>query len=90
MTAKIRVICFQEDGGVWIAQALEHDICVQADTLDDLYGRIEVAVRLECENGSLDHIAPAPQHFQRMWDRQSGSFTPFGGNDERYELALAA
>lgn len=86
---KLRVICYQEHG-VWLAQGLEHDICVQADTLDDLYGRFEVAVRLECENDSLDHIGPSPEHFQRMWDKQSGGFTPMGAVDERYELALAA
>lgn len=89
MSQKLRVICYQ-DQGVWLAQGLEHDICVQADTLDDLYGRFEVAVRLECEDGGLDHIPAAPEHFQRMWDRKSGGFAPAGANDDRYELALAA
>ncbi|MFD2056460.1 hypothetical protein ACFSQT_27145 [Mesorhizobium calcicola] len=89
MNQKLRVICYQ-DHGVWLAQGLEHDICVQAETLDDLCGRLEVAVRLECEDGGLDHIGPAPEHFQRMWDRKSGNFTPMGSNAGEYELALAA
>jgi hypothetical protein len=61
-------VIFYRDGEKWLAQAIERDICVQADTLDDLYGRFEVAVRLECdEKGSLDHIPAAPVHFERMW-----------------------
>jgi hypothetical protein len=43
------------------------------------------------DNGGLDHIAPAPQHFQRMWDKKSGVFTPEGASDDApYELTLAA
>jgi len=89
MTEKLRVI-FYQDHGVWLAQGLEHDICVQADTLDDLYGRFEVAVRLESENGKLDHLPVAPDYYQRMWDRKSGSFSPEHGNNDMYEVALAA
>ncbi|EKF20109.1 hypothetical protein [Nitratireductor pacificus] len=89
MSEKLRVICYQ-DHGVWLAQALEHDICVQADSLDDLYGRLEVAVRLESESGGLDNIAPAPAHFQRMWDKKAGSYTPMSANSDHYEMALAA
>lgn len=89
MSEKLRVIIYQ-DHGVWLAQALEHDICVQADSLDDLYGRFQVAVRLECVDGKLDHIAPAPEHFQRMWDKKAGSYKPAAANDDYYEMALAA
>ncbi|RWB77483.1 MAG: hypothetical protein EOQ50_05345 [Mesorhizobium sp.] len=88
MTEKLRVICYQ-DHGIWLAQGLEHDICVQADTLDDLYGRFEVAARLECKDGKLDHLPEAPEYYHRMWDRQSGSFSPQGASD-LYEVALAA
>jgi hypothetical protein len=86
---KIRVIVFQE-GEAWIAQGLERDICVQASSLDDVYGRFEVAVRLECEDGSLDHIDAAPLHFQELWDKQSGKYQPKHIDLNKYDIALAA
>jgi len=90
MTDTIRVI-FYQDGEKWLAQAIEHDICVQADKLDDLYGRFEVAVRLECdETGSLDHIPSAPDHFEQLWQRKAGSFTPAHVASGKYEVGLAA
>ena len=90
MTDSIRVI-FYQDGERWLAQAIEHDICVQANKLDDLYGRFEVAVRLECdESGSLDHIPAAPEHFERLWEKKAGSFTPAHVIDAKYEVGLAA
>lgn len=72
MSDRIRVIFFKE-GDAWIAQGLEHDICVQASSLDDLYGRFEVAVRIESEAGSLGHIGKAPTYFHELWERRSGS-----------------
>lgn len=90
MTEKLRVICFQEES-LWLAQILEHDICVQAESLDDLAARLEVAVRLECEEtGNLDHIPAAPAHFEKMWDRNAGGFTPDFGKPEMYDVAMAA
>ncbi|NJM30563.1 MAG: hypothetical protein HC855_11070 [Rhizobiales bacterium] len=90
MSDVIRVIFFQ-DGDAWLAQGLEHDICVQADTLDELYGRFEVAVRLESEpSGNLDHIGEAPKHFFDLWEKRSGSFTPRNAKSESFEFAMAA
>jgi hypothetical protein len=90
MSKTIRVIFFQE-GETWLAQGLEHDICVQAATLDELYGRFEVAVCLESEpTGNLDHIEKAPDHFFKLWDRRSGSYSPIGVTDSHFEMALAA
>lgn len=90
MANNLRVIFYRE-GEIWLAQGIEHDICVQADSLDDLYGRFEVAVRLECDKeGKLDHIGEAPSHFKKMWDRKSGDFTPSFMTDRRYEVGLAA
>jgi len=90
MTDSLRVI-FYQDGDKWLAQGIEHDICVQADTLDDLYGRFEVAVRLECsENDSWDRLDPAPDHFEQMWSRKSGEFKPSNLTNPRYEVGVAA
>ena len=90
MSNKIRVIFFQGEDA-WVAQGLERDICVQADTLDDLYGRFEVAVRLEKDkSGKLDHIGKAPKHFFKLWDRRSGSYTPTTEYDATLEFGVAA
>lgn len=86
---KIRVIVFQE-GDAWLAQGLEHDICVQASTLDDVYGRFEVAVRLECDEGSLAHIEAAPVHFFELWDKRAGEYKPNHIDVAKYDMALAA
>lgn len=90
MSDKIRVIFYQEHG-LWLAQGLEKDICVQADKLDDLYGRFEVAARLECaETENLDHIGKAPKHFWDMWERKSGGFKPSKATNDQFEVGLAA
>ena len=90
MTDTIRVI-FYRDGEKWLGQAIEHDICVQANNLDDLYGRFEVAVRLECdEHGSLKHIPSAPSHFETMWARKSGNYTPSFMPQSKYDVGVAA
>lgn len=90
MTQKIRVILFQ-DNDLWVAQGLEHDICVQAEKLDDLFGRFEVAVRLESsKDDRLDHIGPAPDHFQKLWNCKSGAFTSENIDPNKYEIGVAA
>ncbi|MFD0916886.1 hypothetical protein ACFQ14_10755 [Pseudahrensia aquimaris] len=87
---KIRVIIFEESTQ-WVAQGLEHDICVQAENLDDLYGRFEVAVRLESEEqGGLDRIPSAPKHFHNLWDKKSGGFLPSNNGGGKYDFGMAA
>lgn len=87
---KIRVIIFYDENQ-WVAQGLERDICVQANRIDDLYGRFEVAVRLECEEeGGLDRIEPAPEYFQNLWENKSGGFTPSNNGGEMYDFGIAA
>ena len=90
MSDTLRVI-FYHDGEKWFAQAMEHDICVQADKLYELYGRFEVAVRLESdEKGSLDHIPAAPPHFEHMWGQKAGAFMPAHVADSKFDVGLAA
>ena len=87
---KIRVVIFSEDDQ-WVAQCLEYDICVQAGDLDDIPGRLSVAVRLEEEahQGDLSKIGKAPKHFFALWDRSSGTYQP-RLVDPGYELAICA
>ena len=64
----IRVVVFKE-GDNWIAQCLEHDICVQAADLDTLRDRVDVAINAEHEHcvssgkDGFSAIPPAPEHF---------------------------
>jgi hypothetical protein len=69
----LRVLVFKE-GESWVAQALEHDICVQADDEETLRKRFEIVVELESQRSSergddrpLGGLTPAPDSFQQMW-----------------------
>lgn len=88
---KIRVVLIEE-GGAWVAQCLEVDVRVQASDLDDVAGRLEVALRLESEahDGDFSKIGPAPQYFQEMWGRTAGSFQPRSVADGPYDMAICA
>src|SRR5579863_7373751 len=74
----IRVIVFQDEG-LWVAQCLEYDICAQAADLDTLMSRLEVVIKAELKESLERHrepfggIEPAPDRFQRMWDRRARS-----------------
>jgi hypothetical protein len=86
---EFRVICFQENG-LFVAQGLEHDICVQAESLEELFGRFEVAVKLESdESGGLNHIDAAPSHFHAKWERRSADLKPRNDNDADYPYTMA-
>lgn len=69
----VRVIAFQE-GGAWIAQCVDFDICTQGADLAQAHRRMRVALRHEAqytkdktgeEFGGLD---PAPDYFAAMYD----------------------
>ena len=57
------VICVEE--GCFIAQCLEHDICVQALNMDDLFARLAITFWAEREN--MANIGPAPQYILDKW-----------------------
>jgi len=72
----MRVLIFRDnDIPVWIGQALEHDLCVQGATPDDVRRRMKL--QIEYYNGSfgweftpvasLDDVPPAPQEFMDKW-----------------------
>ncbi len=90
MTDKIRVILFKE-ADQWLAQGLERDICVQAATLDDLYSRFDLTVRLEEEEaGGLERIGPAPSFFFDLWNKKAGLFNPAGDGNPHFDFGMAA
>lgn len=98
---KIRVIIFPE-ADKWVAQCLEHDICVQADSVEELEPRIQMAVMMDFEESLKVHheafkgIPPAPAYYQTMWERKAtglrGEFVIESSSDGsvKAETALAA
>lgn len=71
---QLRAVIYQE-GPVWIAQGLEIDITAQSDSLPDLPSAF---VRAVAENFAVAHhlghdplssIGPAPERFERMFER---------------------
>ncbi|UGA47226.1 hypothetical protein HU230_0014735 [Bradyrhizobium quebecense] len=82
----LRIVTFK-DGDFWVAQCLEHDVCAQANDLDTLRSRIEVALEAE---SPLERLPAAPAHFFELWDRKS-DFNKSGKSDGfEYEMALCA
>jgi hypothetical protein len=79
--ASLRVVLFRE-GPVWLAQALEHDLGVQAENLKDLILRLDVA--LDLADDSLTERPEAPVYFQHLWPLAAGRFKPDG---DRFDAA---
>lgn len=68
---EIRVVTFQE-GDLFVAQALEVDVCAQGKTPDEALLRLKAALRCEEklaeeEGRSLSDIGPAPQPFHVLY-----------------------
>ncbi len=68
----VRVITFRE-GDMFVAQALEVDVCAQGKTPDEANRRLVATLREEdrlakAENRSVYDIGPAPHPFHVMYD----------------------
>lgn len=91
----LRCVIFRE-GDMWVAQGLEHDICVQGCDIDTLNERLEDTIAAEARyarsigKDDLSHIPPAPDHFFQMYNERSKTTTLKGSDDGRVELALCA
>lgn len=69
----VRVVAFQ-DSGMWIAQCVEYDICVQGADLAQAKRRMKVALDAEArftesEYGeAFKNIDPAPDFYEAIYD----------------------
>jgi hypothetical protein len=79
----LRVVIFREEE-LLVAQCLEHDICVQGDTMEKLKMRFEATLLLEGED--LETIAKAPDRFFDLWDKAESIKT----DDAFTEMRMAA
>ena len=90
MQNTLRVIVFHE-GESWIAQCLEHDICVQAPDLGTLRRRLDMTLHLERENIHL--VEPAPEHYLKLWLETENSISGGDGgtsDTSSYDMKIAA
>jgi hypothetical protein len=78
---RIRVLAF-EDGDGWIAQVIDHDICVRSESLLKLPKVLarEIAANIHVNRRlgmlGLDGIAPAPEHFRTAFEAATNRFIP--------------
>jgi hypothetical protein len=69
----ISAVAFHDEG-VWIAQCIEYDICVSAETLPQLRKTFEhavvanVHVNMKLGRSGLDGIPPAPPKFRDLFN----------------------
>lgn len=99
MMNTVRVVVYGEEGQ-WIAQCLEHDICVQGRDHKTLEKRLQNTLWLELAYAKrigktgLDHLPTAPKHFHEMWkEAQGGGYTKQSSDAAsqlQVEYALAA
>lgn len=72
----LRIVAFQE-GDMWIAQCVEHDICVQAKDVAQLRRRMDVALKIELDDSQAGggepfaDIPPSPNHYAVMFEEAS-------------------
>ena len=81
----VRVLLWKEED-VFLAQCLEHDICVQAPDIETLQRRFEATIAAEGGRGDLESIPPAPEDFQDKW----ASAEAVESDVENTEMRLAA
>jgi hypothetical protein len=68
----LRILIYTK-GDLYIAQCLEHDICVQSNDVDEI--RNLMARQFEYEKskaGGLEAVPAAPDRFFSDWDRTDG------------------
>jgi hypothetical protein len=81
---ELKVVVFKE-ADTWVAQCLDHNVCVQGPDLETVHARMHVALTVEENLGSLPS---APEHFFKLWDRKSGFRENGLADGVKYEMAL--
>ena len=73
---------------MFVGQVLEHDICTQGESVEELAERLDFLIDLEMEErgGTLESIPPAPHEFHEMWD----SSERMNRDYPRFDMAKAA
>ena len=91
----MRVVVFK-DGDLWVAQALEHDLCAQGIDLKTVRARLQMTVSLERayseSNGKqpFEGIDSAPKYFHDLWANASDFSDASSCEDDGIEMKLCA
>ena len=81
-------VLIRKEGDMFVGQCLEHDICSQGASVDELMERLTYTIELErrARDGNLDDIDAAPDEFHQIW----ANARPFVDDGSGHSLALAA
>lgn len=75
-------------GDLYVAQCLEHDICVQSSDVDEIRELMARQFQYEkSQDGGLDAVPAAPQEFFDDWDKTDGDPQKVMINTHDYVLA---
>ncbi|MGH6850070.1 MAG: hypothetical protein ACREDD_06440 [Methylocella sp.] len=89
----ISAIAFHDEG-VWVAQCIEHDIAVSAETLPKLRRAFEkavvanICVNEELGRSGLDGIPPAPSHFRDLFENADIDLHPIKQTPSRVPVEI--
>jgi predicted RNase H-like HicB family nuclease len=83
----MRVLISKEEN-MFVGQCLEHDVCAQGSTMDELMERLVLTICMESDErgGTLDDVEPAPAGYHKLWE----TARRFEGAQNGHQLALAA
>lgn len=74
--SKIRVLVYTDDE-TFVGQCLEHDLCVQAETLTEVLRLLEVQIAYYASKPEgLKQVPPAPEFFEGEWQTTDGDPIP--------------
>jgi hypothetical protein len=86
---KISALAFEDANGGWIAQCIEYDIAVRADTLLHLQKVLErevlanLHVNKKLGRDGLIGIPPAPEPFRKAFEAAKDRFVPHARPDHK-------
>ena len=75
MEIHLSVLIRQEEGGMWFAQCLEHDIAAQGKTLAEVQSRLsltvmgQIVIDIIHDEEPLANIDPAPENFREEFGK---------------------
>ena len=76
MSERVRVIIFRDEG-LWVAQCLEYDICVQGSNKAQMFAQLGAIFHLEDEQkGGIKRFKSAPSRFSKLWDSEAKEMDP--------------
>ncbi len=69
-TEALKIVVYKEEEK-FVAQAVDFDICTQADDIETLTARMDclIEVELRAMQESGQQVDPAPKRFHNMWEQ---------------------